>query len=132
MQIKKSTLRNTGIGVIIVGVLIIFSLIKLPASGAGKNDTVTVDGDTQVINITAKAGYTPRKINAKADKSTVLRVSTSNTFDCSASIRIPSLNISEVLPVTGNTDIVLGPQRSGTKLRGTCGMGMYQFEVDFS
>lgn len=91
---------------------------------------VTVVDGKQIIEIEARGGYSPRKSVAKAGLPTILRFKTGGTFDCSASIRIPSLNISQILPQTGTTDIDLGTQKLGT-LQGTCGMGMYPFSVDF-
>ena len=88
-----------------------------------------VDGK-QIIEITAKGGYTPDKSIAKAGVPTILRINTSGTFDCSASVRIPSMNISEILPNSGVKDIDLGIQKAGT-LQGSCGMGMYPFEIVF-
>jgi plastocyanin domain-containing protein len=95
---------------------------------AGQN--VEVKNGVQFINITAKGGYFPRTSIAKADIPTILRFDTNGTFDCSASVRIPSMNIAKILSRTGSTDIDLGTPKLGT-LQGTCGMGMYFFEVNF-
>ncbi len=95
---------------------------------AGQNVSV-VDGK-QIIEIDARGGYSPRRSTAKAGLPTILRFKTSGTFDCSSSIRIPSLNISKILPQTGTTDVEVGSQNIG-KLQGSCGMGMYPFEIDF-
>ena len=95
-----------------------------------ENNVTVVDGK-QIIEIHAKGGYQPRKSIAKAGMPTVLRFDTSGTFDCSSSVRIPSMNISKVLPQTGSTDIDIGTQQVAT-LQGTCGMGMYPFEVNFN
>ena len=88
-----------------------------------------VDGK-QIINIKAKGGYFPMSIDAQSGVPTTLRVTTSGTFDCSSAIRVPSMNISKSLPSTGETDIDLGTPEAG-KLAGTCGMGMYPFEINF-
>jgi hypothetical protein len=40
------------------------------------------------------------------------------------------MDISKILPSTGMTDIDIGVQPAGI-FTGTCGMGMYPFEVDF-
>ncbi len=88
-----------------------------------------VDG-RQVIDLTAKGGYSPEQSVAKAGIPTVLRVSTKGTFDCSSAIRIPSMNISKNLPQSGVTEIDLGSPQLGT-LQGTCGMGMYPFAIEF-
>jgi plastocyanin domain-containing protein len=93
-------------------------------------DNVTVVDGTQIIEIDAKGGYLPRKSVAKAGLPTVIRFNTQATFDCSSSVRIPSLDISKVLPQTGSTDIDIGTQEVGP-LQGSCGMGMYPFEVEF-
>ena len=67
---------------------------------AAVNNVSVVDGK-QIIEINAKGGYIPRKSTAKAGIPTILRFNTSGTFDCSSSVRIPSMNISKVLPQSG-------------------------------
>jgi sulfite exporter TauE/SafE/copper chaperone CopZ len=93
-------------------------------------NNVTIENGKQIVEIKARGGYTPRTSVAKSGLPTILRFNTSNTFDCSSSVRIPSLNISKSLPSSGLTDIELPNSSVGT-LRGTCGMGMYPFEIDF-
>lgn len=100
-----------------------------PANSVPAQNVTVVDGK-QIIEIGARGGYSPRKSVAKAGIPTILRFKTSGTFDCSASIRIPSMNISQILPQSGTTDIDVGSQKSGT-LQGMCGMGMYPFSIDF-
>jgi plastocyanin domain-containing protein len=120
---------------IIVAVALIGGAFMLTKSGNGTqqvvnaNNVTVIDG-IQIIEISAKGGYQPRKSTAKAGIPTILRFSTNGTFDCSSSIRIPSMNISKMLPQTGSTDINIGNPQVVT-LQGTCGMGMYQFEIDF-
>lgn len=117
--------------------MIVAAIIFAGASGGGggagntapANNVSIVDGK-QIVEIRAKGGYQPRFSNAKAGVPTILRINTNGTFDCSAIVRIPSLNIGKVLPQTGTTDIDLGSQPAGS-LVGTCGMGMYPFEIDF-
>lgn len=96
---------------------------------AKENNVSIVDG-VQIIEIDAKGGYLPRQSVAKAGIPTVIRFNTTATFDCSSSVRIPSMNISKMLPQTGSTDIDIGVQSAGP-LEGSCGMGMYPFEVVF-
>jgi plastocyanin domain-containing protein len=96
---------------------------------ASANNVSIVDGK-QIIEIRAKGGYSPRKSMAKAGTPTILRFSTGGTFDCSSSVRIPSMNISKILPSSGSTDIYIGDSKPGI-LQGSCGMGMYPFEVEF-
>ena len=106
---------------------------------SGTNVNVNSDGSTgnvsivdgkQIIIIDVKGGYNPEKSVAKAGIPTVIRFVTRGTFDCSSFIRIPSLNVSQALPQTGSTDVSVGSQQAGV-LNGTCGMGMYRFNVEF-
>lgn len=96
---------------------------------AAVNNVSVVDG-VQVIEIRAKGGYLPRKSVAQAGVPTVVRFNTEGTYDCSASVRIPSLKVSMLLSPSGSTDIDIGSPALGI-LRGSCGMGMYPFEIDF-
>ena len=91
---------------------------------------VSVVNGKQIIEINARGGYSPNISVAKAGVPTILRINTNGTFDCSSSVRIPSLNISKYLPSTGITDIDLGTQAVST-LSGMCGMGMYRFQILF-
>lgn len=114
---------------------IIAGAVLLSGGGAGSDTNavahnVSVVDGKQIIEIQAKGGYQPRKSVAKSGLPTILRFDTSGTFDCSSSVRIPALGISKIFPQTGTTDIDLGLAQAGT-LQGTCGMGMYPFEIDF-
>ncbi len=116
--------------VFLIGIFIWFrapSSDKTPTSSAGSNVSV-VDG-TQIVEIKVKGGYLPASSQVKAGMPTILRFETDGTFDCSSSIRIPSLGLSKSLPPTGSTDIALGALQPGT-LQGTCGMGMYRFSLE--
>lgn len=93
--------------------------------------SVVKDGDKQIVELTAKGGYSPAVVQASANKGTVLRVKTNNTFDCSSALTIPALGVSKMLPPTGSTDIEIGSQQAGTQLDGTCSMGMYNFSIKF-
>ena len=122
---------------IIVAVILIGGAIFLVRKGdfsqqvqkENINNVTIVDGK-QIIEIKAKGGYSPNVSIAKANIPTMLRFDTSGTFDCSSFVRLPSLNISKTLPNSGTTDIELGSPEIG-KFQGSCGMGMYPFEVDF-
>ncbi len=127
----KKNLLAIIIGVVVIGGAIL--LVNRGPSDQAKdipaNNVTLVDG-TQIIEITAKGGYQPRKSIAKASIPTIIRFNTQGTFDCSSSVRIPSMNISQILPQSGSTDIDIGPQKAATLL-GSCGMGMYPFEIEF-
>ena len=134
-------MKSTAISIIIAGLIIGGAIVlsKNISNGvqsantnnniANVNNVSIVDGK-QIVEINVKGGYQPSKSLAKAGIPTILRFTTNGTFDCSSSVRIQSLNIFKTLPQTGTTDIDLGTTTSET-LSGTCGMGMYQFSVEF-
>src|SRR3989338_6182760 len=109
----KSTVISIIIAVAIIGGAFIlakegsFPDINIPA-----NNVSVVDGK-QIIEIRAKGGYQPRKSVAKADLPTILRFDGKGTFDCSLSVRLPSLNISQFLSQGEKTDIDLGISKAG-------------------
>ncbi len=86
----------------------------------------------QYITIDAKGGYSPQLSNAKAGIPTKLIVKTFGTYDCSASLVIKSINYQKILSQSTEEIIDIGIPKAGEPLRGTCGMGMYNFEIDFS
>lgn len=135
ITVSKDLLKK--IGFILISVLVLGVAIFLIANPPAVADTtaskaeVQTDGK-QLISITAKAGFKPNSFTASSNKPTILRVTTKNTFDCSSSISIPSLGINKTLPMTGVTDIELPAQAAGTKLLGTCSMGMYSFTINYT
>ncbi|MFH0804401.1 MAG: cupredoxin domain-containing protein [Candidatus Zambryskibacteria bacterium] len=121
------------IALVLIGGVFIFTK-RSPKTENGNivsANNVTVKDGVQIIEIKAKGGYSPRTSIAKAGIPTILRFSTNGTFDCSSAMRIPSLNISRNLPISGLTDVELPTPTAGA-LRGSCGMGMYPFEVVFN
>ncbi len=126
----KKNILAISIGIVIIGFGILVAVNSAPKEEEVLINVVTVVDGKQIIDLRAKGGFTPRSIDAKAGIPTVLRVTTKGTFDCSSSVRIPSLNISQNLPQTGVTELDLGIQQAGV-LKGSCGMGMYPFEINF-
>ncbi|OHB15255.1 MAG: hypothetical protein A2431_01740 [Candidatus Zambryskibacteria bacterium RIFOXYC1_FULL_39_10] len=128
----KGTITSVIIALVLIGGAFIFSKSspKTTSENVASVNNVTIENGIQIVEINARGGYLPRKSVAKAGVPTVLRFNTDGTFDCSSSVRIPSLNISRNLPISGLTDIELGDSKLGT-LQGSCGMGMYSFEIDF-
>lgn len=118
------------IGVVIISGAFFITKPSSPKEASTPVQNVTVVDGKQTIDVTAKGGYQPRKSVAKAGIPTVLRFNTSGTFDCSSAVRIPSMDVSKNLEPTGVTEIDLGSPKVGI-LQGTCGMGMYPFEIDF-
>jgi len=123
---------------VVVAVALIGGSYALIQAGKAVNDSqvvgsaenVSIVDGVQIVEIQARGGYWPRKSVARAGIPTVIRFNTTGTFDCSSSVRIPSLDISKILPQSGATDIDIGTHATST-LQGTCGMGMYPFEVSF-
>lgn len=126
----KLILISTLLAFIMIGGAIILPKIKNnPATPTSVHNIAIIDGK-QIITISAKGGYQPRKSIAKAGTPTIVRFETSGTFDCSSIVRIPSMDISKTLPQTGSTDINIGSHEISV-LQGSCGMGMYPFEIEF-
>jgi len=112
-----------------------YVVMKLVRSDTGANtvetnaDNVHIVDGVQMVDLRAKVGFSPRVSTVKAGIPTTLRVDTNGTFDCSSSLRIPSMKIAENLPATGETEIVLGTLSVGV-IDGTCSMGMYPFQLN--
>ncbi len=126
----KPTIVAIIVSVLLIGGAILLSQNTAEPSPQVEGSNVSIIDGKQIIEIDAKGGYLPRKSVAQAGIPTIIRFNTSATFDCSASVRIPSKNISQILPQTGATDIDIGTPTAGP-LEGSCGMGMYPFEVEF-
>ncbi|MBI2024011.1 hypothetical protein HYT00_01320 [Candidatus Giovannonibacteria bacterium] len=120
---------------IVISAVVIVGVIVLVNNGNGGNikegENVSMVDGKQIIEIDAKGGYFPRKTIATAEAPTVIRMNTKGTFDCSSALVIPKIGYRSYLPSQGQTDIELGPQKSGTKIQGLCSMGMYNFEIEF-
>lgn len=138
LTIQKNILKKMLIVLVIVAIFAFLLITNPPKSlktNAEQSNTGKPIAETQgkqLISITAKAGFTPNSFQLAANEPTILRVSTKNTFDCTSTISIPKLGINKTLPFTGETDIELPAQAAGSKVIGTCSMGMYSFELNFS
>lgn len=126
----KTIIISITVAVLLIAGAFVLSIAGKSGVGNGGVGNVSVVDGKQIIEIDVKGGYNPGKSVAKAGVPTIIRFKTNGTFDCSSSIRIPSLNISQTLPQTGSTDVSVGSQQAGV-LNGTCGMGMYRFSVEF-
>lgn len=126
----KTTIISIIVSVAFIGGAFVLSK-KINTVQVVDENNVTIAEGKQIVNIKAKGGYQPSKSIAKAGIPTIVRFDTDGTFDCSSSVRIPSMNISKNLPPSGTIDIDIGIQEV-TILQGTCGMGMYPFEIEFN
>lgn len=127
----KITIISIIVAMFLIGGAFFFSRNATNTAVHIPQNNVSIVNGTQIVDVTAKGGYLPRKSTAKAGIPTIVRFNTNGTFDCSASVRIPSMDISSTLPASGVTEINIGVHEAGI-LNGTCGMGMYPFEIEFT
>ncbi len=135
---KKNTSILVGVGAVVL--IAIVTMASRPSNpkvtkydvGQAAATNVSMANGEQIVEISAKGGYSPRATVAKAGVPTIIRVKTNATFDCSSSLRIPAINYSQVLPATETTDITLPAQAAGSTLKALCSMGMYNFSINFT
>ncbi len=127
----KNTVISLVVSVILVGGMFYF-VTNRPAStgenGASSSNTEIRDG-IQYVTIKAKGGYSPRLSTITGGLPTKLIVKTDGTYDCSASLVVRSVGFQKILSPTGEEIIDLGILKSGEKVQGVCGMGMYSFQI---
>lgn len=117
-----------------MGLLVLSFALKnnhVADGGTDGNGAVSMHNGVQIVDLTAKGGYSPNYIEATAGVPTELRVTTSGTFDCSSSLVIPSLGYQKILEPTGVALIAISADKAQGTLEGTCGMGMYDFAIAF-
>ena len=128
----KLTVASIILALIFIGGAIIFARNGAKTDTAVSKNNVSVADGKQIIEIDAKGGYSPSITIAKANISTVIKVKTQGTFDCSSALIIQSIGYRANLPPSGETLIEVPPQEAGSTLRGMCAMGMYNFSVKFN
>ncbi|OHA24242.1 MAG: hypothetical protein A3D50_00685 [Candidatus Taylorbacteria bacterium RIFCSPHIGHO2_02_FULL_44_12] len=120
---------------LVIGISIVFLGDSKSSNNAGTDGSVQnveIKDGVQYITINAKGGYSPKVSTAKADIPTKLIIKTDGTYDCSASLVIRSVDFQKILAQTGEEVIDLGTPKAGQPLRGICGMGMYNFSINFN
>lgn len=127
---KTASIIITGALVASIGIIFISSSMNTIDSGTVQN--VEMKDGVQYVTINAKAGYLPKVSTAKAGIPTKLVIKTNGTYDCSASLAIKSIEYQKILPQTGEEIIDIGIPKAGEPLQGVCGMGMYNFAVNFN
>ncbi len=126
--------------IITLGLVVVLGIVfwgggSKPQTGenvADEGQSVEIKNGVQYITIDAKGGYFPKVVTAQGGIPTKLIVKTNGTFDCSASLVVRSVGFQKILPPTGETEIDLGIPKSGEPVVGVCGMGMYNFQINFS
>lgn len=126
---------------LIVAILALFAIVLIFVFGKSNNTSkqttqaeknIEIKDGIQYITVTAKAGYSPKVTNAKANIPTKLVVKTNGTYDCSASLIVRPTGFRGILSQTGEKVIDLGIPKSDQPVLGICGMGMYSFQINFS
>ena len=119
---------------LVIGIGIVFfgqSKKNSGQAGTESAQNVEIRDGVQYVTINARGGYVPKVSSAQANIPTKLIVKTNGTYDCSASLVIRSIGYQKILPNTGEEMIDVGTPQTGT-LQGLCGMGMYNFAVNFN
>lgn len=129
--------KNTIISIIISVVIIVGSLyfatkdtsISPGTSEVAQAQNSEIKNGVQYVTVTAKGGYSPKMSFIQPNIPTKLIVKTDGTYDCSASLIVRSVGFQKILQSTGEEVIDLGTPKSGEKIQGVCGMGMYSFQI---
>lgn len=127
--------KKIGLAILLATVLIGGALLYRPGNrpaGGQPATLATIDASgRQIIDITARGGYSPRLISAKAGIATTIRVTTKETYDCSVSLVIPKLKYQKFLSSSGTEEIIIPADKATGTFNGLCGMGMYSFKIIF-
>lgn len=119
---------------IIIAVAMISGAMLYAGRDTGVSEMVTstmLSDGRQLVEITARGGYFPRRVQAQAGIETIIRVTTQETYDCSVSLVIPKLNYEKFLSSNGTEDIIVPAEKATGTLSGLCSMGMYSFKIVF-
>lgn len=132
MKKNKNNSEKTNKTMMIIITLGLIVAIGIIFTGGkdGVQSVEVVDG-IQYVRIDAGGGYSPQITEATAGLPTKLIMKTNGVYDCSASLVIPSIGFQEILPSQGEKEIDIGIGKMGETLKGLCGMGMYNFQINF-
>lgn len=110
-----------------------FTLRTIPAALVGvfnPSQPAAIANGEVILNVTNN-GYLPALISAPANQTLKLTLVSKDTTSCARAFMIPLLNISTLMPKTGQQLIEIPPQKAGTRIGFTCSMGMYTGEIVF-
>ena len=130
MKISNGINKTASI-IVTFGLIITLIIIFTGKSNPESAQNVEIRNGIQYITINARGGYFPNVSSAKAGVPTKLIMKTGGTYDCSASLVINSVGFKKILPQTGETEIDLGKPEAEKPIQGVCGMGMYNFLINF-
>lgn len=132
---QKNTIISIIISIVLIGGTFYFVSDRSKSSGGEgvtQSQNIEIRDGVQYVTVTAKGGYSPRVTEIKGGLPTKLVVKTDGTYDCSASLVVRSVGFQKILQPTGEEIIDLGTPKSGEKIQGVCGMGMYNFQIKVS
>jgi P-type Cu+ transporter len=129
---NSTTTSILAAGLLIAGAILLSGSPSTATIETNQTNSVTQVDGKQVIEITAKGGYTPGASLAKANVPTTLKIKTKGTFDCSAALKIPAIGYNKILQASAETLIEIPPQKPGAVVQGLCAMGMYNFQLSFN
>ena len=131
---QKSTIISIIVSLALIGGTLYFVSDRSASSGGevAESQNIEIRDGVQYVTIDAKGGYSPSITEIKGGLPTKLVVKTDGTYDCSASLVIHSIGFQKILQPTGEEIIDLGTPKSGDRVQGVCGMGMYNFQIKVS
>lgn len=131
---QKNTIISIIISIALIGgtLYLVSDRSTSPGGTVAQSQNIEIRDGVQYVTITAKGGYSPRVTEIKGGLPTKLVVKTDGTYDCSASLVVRSIGFQKILQPTGEEVIDLGTPKSGDKVQGVCGMGMYSFQIKVS
>lgn len=95
------------------------------------SNVIMVDGKQQ-ITIVAGQGYSPKVTIAKAWVPTEIKIQGNNAYGCESAVRIPKIDYAKNLDPQWYDIIQVTEQNPWDVINGTCGMGMYSFQIKFN
>lgn len=129
---QKNIVISIIISISIIAGTLYFISLKPASSESGnilQSQNVEIRDGVQYVTVTAQGGYSPRQSAIQPNLPTKLIVKTNGTYDCSASLVVRSAGFQKILQPIGEEVIDLGTPKSGEKIQGVCGMGMYSFQI---
>ena len=136
---KKNTIIIVIIAVLFVGLLVGGVMWYQNENDSSRGETINgsqtsnvsiVDGKQQIV-ITAQQWYRPRTTIAKANMPTEIKIQGKNAYGCEAAVRIPQVNYSKIIDPTWSDIVQIPEQKPWDTIYGSCGMGMYSFQITF-
>lgn len=101
-------------------------------TSSSTSSNVKIINGKQQITIIASQGYSPRMTTAKAWIPSEIKIQGNNAYGCESAVRIPKLSYSKNLDPKWSDTVQLPAQKAWDTINGTCGMGMYNFQIKFN